>query len=87
MSKCKVYIAGVPLVLDTEVAMKVFSILNDAQAEKIDYDYISRDDSPTGQSQHLYYLKPMEDALRLEGLSAEDYAMWKLYTSTREEKK
>jgi hypothetical protein len=87
MSKCRVVIAGIPLVMDTEVAMKVFNLLNDVQAEKIDYDYISREGSPTGQSQHLYYLKPMSDDLRLEGLIAEDYAMWKLYTSTREEKK
>lgn len=87
MSKCKVVISGSQLVVDTEVAMKLFEILTSVPLEKIDYDYVSRDESPTGESQHLYYLRPISEDVRLEGLNAEDYAMWKLYTASRKEKK
>lgn len=87
MSKCKLNIAGSQLVMDIEIAMKVFEMLTSVPLEKIDYDYIARADSSTGESQHLYYLRPISEDVRLEGLNAEDYAMWKLYTASRKEKK
>lgn len=84
MSKCKISIGGIRLIMDTKEAMKVFELLNDAEIEKLDYDYISSGDSPTGKSQTLYYVKPFDDGVTLENVAQESYAMWKLYTSTKE---
>jgi hypothetical protein len=87
MSKCKVVIGGLQIAMDTEIAMKVFELLNGTQLERVDYDYTPRDKSPTGKPLELYYLEPFGSQIRIEGIIAEDYAVWKLYSSTREEKK
>jgi hypothetical protein len=87
MSKCKLNIDGTTYICDTEKAMQLFELMNSARLEKLDYDYVSHSESPTGKSQSLYYLKPMGGEVKLEGLDPEEYAMWKLYTSTRGDKK
>lgn len=87
MSKCKLVLGGMTLIAETETAMKMFDMLNELEVERLDYDYISKSDSPTGESQTLHYLKDFRDYVKLEGLDPKDYAMWKLYTSSRGEKK
>ena len=87
MRKCKLHINGLTLVADPEDAIRVFRMFQEVNLEQVDYDYISRAESPTGESQHLSYLKSFNNQVKIEGLDAEDYAMWKLYTSTRGEKK
>lgn len=86
MSKCRLNINGNTYICDTEYAIKLFDLMNSAGLERLDYDYVSSSDSPTGKSQTLYYLKPMGEGLKLEGLDPEEYAMWKIYTSTKENK-
>lgn len=87
MSKCRLNVGGAVFILDTTNALEVFRLLNDTPMQKLDYDYVPKRDSATGESQSLYYLKSADEAVRLESVSAEDYAMWLLYTSTRENKK
>lgn len=83
MSKCKLSISGATFVVDTEVGLNLFKILNEAQMEHLDYDYIPKKDSITGDSETLYYLRSSDEKIKLSSVDAEDYAMWKLYTSTR----
>lgn len=83
MSKCKVIICGVHLVGDTEDVFRIFEVMNAANLERVEYDYISKTESLTEESQSLYYTKPMNDGVRIESLDPEDYAVWKLYASTR----
>ena len=87
MSKCEMTICGAKFVGETADILKIFEVINSANLERIEYDYVSRADSPTGESQTLYYTKPLADSVKVESLNAEDYAMWKLYASTRENKK
>lgn len=82
-NKCIVNITNTSLVMDTEDAIKIFKALNGADAEVVEYDYIPMRESTTGESQSLYYLKPKIAIARLETVGNEEYAMWKLYTSTR----
>lgn len=84
MSKCKINICGTQLVMNVQEAMQVFQLFNQAEIEKLDYDYVSSSDSPTGKSQTLHYLKPFENGVVLENVPQESYAMWKIYTSTKE---
>jgi hypothetical protein len=87
MSKCELTICGAKFVGDTADVLKVFEAINTTNLERIEYDYITRADSPTGESQTLYYTKPIGDGVKVESLNSEDYAMWKLYTASRGEKK
>ena len=84
MSKCRLNIGGSVFIVDIEQGLEVFKLLNGAVMEKLDYDYISKSDSATGQSQTLYFLKSTDDSVTLSNVSADEYAMWKLYTASRE---
>lgn len=87
MSKCRLNISGATFIVDTEQALEVFRLLNDTPMERLDYDYISKADSKSGESETYYYLKSSDESVKLASVDPEDYAMWKLYTSTRENKK
>ena len=87
MSKCKVVISASVMVADTDEALELFRLLSKLNVEKLNYDYISRADSPTGESQTLHYLETINEAIQLSNVTDEDYAMWKLYTASRGEKK
>ena len=87
MSKCTLFIHGTHLVGDTESVFRIFEALNEANLERVDYDYIPKADSPTGESQSMYYTVSVSNLIRIESLDPEEYAVWKLYASTRKDKK
>ena len=86
MSKCRLNIGGSVFIIDTEQGLEMFKVLNGATMERLDYDYVPKSDSKSGRSETLYYLKSSDEAVKLSSVSAEDYAMWKLYTASRENK-
>lgn len=87
MSKVMLDVGGTRLVLDADVGFEVFKLLADANPERYDYDWIPKEQSDTGSSKHLYYVRPAGEDLTLKVVNAEDYAIWKLYASTRGEGK
>ena len=86
-NKCKISLNSSEVVVDTDVALEMFKLLSKLSGEKLNYDYISSKESPTGDSQTLHYLQPLTNFVQLSNIADEDYAMWKLYGSTRGEKK
>jgi hypothetical protein len=83
MDKVKVNIKTTNLVMGIDDAMVMFKILNKMSVEKIDYDYKPRNGEVDSSS--IYYVAPVEGLVELISLRDEDYAMMKLYASTRGE--
>lgn len=87
MEKLRLRIGGATVVMNADAAIEVFKALGNADPERLDYDYKPKEQTGTGKSEYLYYLYPAGDSIALETVSDTDYAIWKLYTSTRGETK
>ena len=83
MGKANVIIHASNLVLDEDDAMALFKILNKTNAEKLDYDYKPKEEGKL-MSQTIYYVESHENMVEIQSLRDEDYAMMKLFASTRE---
>ena len=86
ISKARLEIGGLVLVLDTHKAMELFEMINRGGIERVDYDWISSEKSETGKSYSMHYLVPINQSLNMRGLSPDEYSVWKVYTAAREEK-
>jgi hypothetical protein len=50
----------------------------------MDYDYVKGDSEKGTSSKSVYYVEPVKDLVELTSVNDEDYAMMKLFASTRE---
>ena len=83
MNKAKVSIRTSTLVMDIDDAVELFKVLNKISAETLDYDFIKADAEKGTSSRTVYYVTPITNSVELTSVNAEDYAMMKLYASTR----
>ena len=84
MNKAQVRLKKQNLVMDIDDAVVLFKLLSKAGIEVIDYDYVKGDSEKGTSSKSVYYVEPTKDLLELTTVHDEDYAMMKLYASTRE---
>lgn len=75
MSKVKLNIGYVKLVMDRDTAVKVFAALTDNEVYTYDTDYVKNEE---GKSVAVAKIRPMADEITITGVNKEDYAMWKL---------
>jgi extradiol dioxygenase family protein len=84
MNKAQVRLKKQNIVMDIDDAVALFKLLSKAGIEVIDYDYVKADAEKGTSSRSVYYVEPTKDLLELTSVNDEDYAMMKLYASTRE---
>ena len=84
MNKAQVRLKKQNLVMDIDDAVVLFKLLSKAGIEVIDYDYVKGDSEKGTSSKSVYYVEPVKDLVELTSVNDEDYAMMKLFASTRE---
>jgi hypothetical protein len=84
MNKASVRIKKQQLVMDVDDAVMLFKLLSKMGVEHMDYDYVKGDSEKGTSSKSVYYVEPVKDLVELTSVNDEDYAMMKLYASTRE---
>jgi len=84
MTKASVRIKKQHLVLDVDDAVALFKLLGKVGVEHMDYDYVKGDAEKGTSSKSVYYVESVKDLVELTSVNDEDYAMMKLFASTRE---
>ena len=84
MNKAQVRLKKQNLVMDIDDAVVLFKLLSKTGIEVIDYDYVKSDAEKGTSSRSVYYVEPTSDLVELTTVHDENYAMMKLYASTRE---
>jgi len=85
MNKASVRIKKQHLVMDVDDAVALFKVLSKVGIEHMDYEYVKADTEKVTSSGYIYYVEPVKDLVELTSVNDEDYAMMKLFASTRGE--
>ncbi len=84
MTKASVRIKKQHLVMDIDDAVALFKLLGKIGVEHMDYEYVKGNEEKGTSSKSVYYVEPVKDLVELTSVNDEDYAMMKLFASTRE---